>query len=159
MNTNITKSIVRKHIGRMETEDLISIATLAALEADRSYQAGMNTKPETWQWINVSGIVKNAVKSEMCWKINRTSMIQSGPDDDFEIEIPDTDTGYRGFEFITALPSDCRKIAELVMTDPNEFAGQPKFARGVIVKKLRSEGWAWPRIWSAIDTMKKEVMV
>ena len=180
MNTNITKSIVKRNIGRLETDDLISIATLAALEAEKTYKPDMGTAPDTWQWIQVSGRVKSAICAQISWNIQKVEKIHGklkstgaganeesvafissflNPAMENQIEeLPGEDTHFSGFEFVTSLPADCRKIADIVLRQPETYTGMlPKQARGAIVHALRDEGWSWSRVWAAMTQMKKEV--
>jgi len=59
-------------------------------------------------------------------------------------------------DMIEQLGDEARAIVQMILSAPQEYLGNgsPKRARGGLIKKLRSMGWSWPKIWGAFTEIK-----
>lgn len=66
-------------------------------------------------------------------------------------------------EWLENLSEECREVAAIILNGPAEVLGLAqdtgrKVALGALRRYLREErGWAWPKIWTTIRSLKIEV--
>lgn len=131
---------------RLEIEELISEAKLAAMEGLLAYDIKKKSRLSTYIYVRITNHLILFVKYQKRYfcldpEIYDLNNIQTNPIAFFEIK--------------DALTPDCKFITELILTNTEKFKGLvPKAARGEVVKLLRQQGWSWPRIWENMRKMK-----
>ena len=147
----IAWSYVRTHPG-LEFDDLFSEACLACLEARDKFNPERG-KESTFIW----AIVKNAL-IDLCTSPTEivdkrcTSCIDKMCTSPEEQLIAEEEWGC----ILNTLSPKSKQICSLVLnsTSPYLPTDKPKTCRGIIIKELRKQGWAWPDIWKSFREIK-----
>lgn len=131
-----------------EFEELFAEASLAYVEAMQSYNP-KKAKLSTWAVkIMTNRLITFCMKQETYVSFPKF----------FEDNIPGQDNiegEYSFREWLQDLPQDLQLICKAIFKAPEEFlAESSRASRGKLVKKLRTMGWSWPRIWNGIRNMK-----
>ena len=147
----IAWSYVRTH-PELEFDDLFSEACLACLEARDKFNPERG-KESTFIWAVVKNALINLCTSPTEIVDKRcTSCIDkmcTSPEEQLIAE--------EEWRYLKHLITKIKPICSLVLnsTSPYLPTDKPKTCRGIIIKELRKQGWAWPEIWKSFREIKQ----
>ncbi len=126
-------------------EDLVQEGVVASLEAELSYDPTKKTRLSTWIWWSIERRMR-----VYCEREARTPHYFDDPPD-----LPDDRDIIVFLDFMNSTPHDVQIIYELVLSDPEEYAGlNPYECHRMIKKVLRNAGWTIDRAHEAIQDAK-----
>ena len=149
----IAWSYVRTH-PELEFDDLFSEACLECIKYQNKYDPKRGCESSfIWQVIHgrLSNIIGEQKKvypyDEIFLNGNRTSC---SPEEQLIAE-----EEWRCI--LNTLSPKSKQICSLVLdrTSPYLPTDKPKTCRGIIIKELRKQGWAWPEIWKSFREIKQ----
>ena len=154
----IAWSYVRTH-PELEFDDLFSEACLACLEARDKFNPERG-KESTFIWQVVHGRLSNIIGEqkkvypydEIFLNGNRTSCSSTSCSPEEQLIAEEEWIG-----ILNTLSPKSKQICSLVLnsTSPYLPTDKPKTCRGIIIKELRKQGWAWPEIWKSFREIKQ----
>ena len=161
-NLNLIKKISRSFHNStgIELKELIGEASLAYCEALQSFNP-KKSKLSTWAWNNITYRLM-----DFCRKENQTisydfdlvnHFTNNNPNEKSHKPIlPSSQQSIPFTEAIEEWDDDLQFIVQIVLKDfENSIENTPpKIIRGLIVKQLRKENWAWSRIWNSFRQIK-----
>lgn len=141
----------------IEYMELYAEASLAFCEAM------INFNPESGAHINyVSRCVKNRL---ITFARKYNAFPYSTQPEDFEetdhgdcCGLVQWDKNIEQFEFHNSLSKSLQEIANIIQENPQKYLSTaPKYARGLIYKRLREMGWKWSDIWQQFAELKTKL--
>ena len=156
----ITWNFVRAHPD-LEFDDLFSEACCAYIDAMPFYDPERGQK-STFLWTVVTRHLQQIATSQGC----RPEAVVD-PDDQCFLNTPGAEpspeqaylAAERWGDFLSALSPLAQGVVAATLT-PGESplpVDKPKACRGVIVDRLREEGWGWHSIWRGLREVKTAV--
>ena len=150
LNHNLIRSIAwsfHRTTG-IELEELISEATIAYLEALKTYRKSKKTKLSTWAYLIMRNHLIAFYKKSL--QPREWELLPETPPDPFH--------SYSVKEQLEQMGGCAKQICEMIFKAPEEFlCHPPKMARGKIRQKLRKQGWSYPNIWAGIREVKEMI--
>jgi len=159
----IAWSYVRTH-PELEFDDLFSEACLACVEYQNKYNPKRGCESSfIWQVVHgrLSNIIGEQKKvypyDEIFLNGNRTSCSSTScsstscsPEEQLIAE-------EEWIGILNTLSPKSKQVCSLVLnsTSPYLPTDKPKTCRGIIIKELRKQGWAWPEIWKSFREIKQ----
>lgn len=135
----------------IDLQDLISEASLAYVEAERTWDEDEAVKFTTYAY----GVI-NAALIKYCKQIHKWKIINGNPKLNWVLQSSDrlatTEVDLSGFKIRT------KELIEIVIEEsPNfDFFNMPPMkSRRYIIDLLREKGWSWPQIWDTFKDIKK----
>lgn len=132
----------------IEFEELFGEASLAYVEALETHEPE-KAKLSTYATV----IMQNHLKT-FCDEEKRNQG-KSSFSDDFFAGKENQEQDFFFQEWVSELPRDLQIVCKVIFEAPEELIStSAKATRGNLIRKLRTWGWSWPRIWTAIREMK-----
>ena len=134
-----------KHSGA-DLDEMLSEAYLALCESVETYDKTKGTKLSTWATVCIKYKLQTFLSKQQ--KENNNVSLQ---EENYDIEYIEMNPF---FELVDEMSPACKEISQIILSEPQEYAGKPKLARGRLYKKLRNLGWSWGGIWKSFKEMK-----
>lgn len=169
-NINLVRKIAWDfhHRTNISFEELLSEATLAYLEAERTYDIKKERGRRNWHQTFIKNALINFCKKEQAYHLsldvftespeapNNVDSVGSGHNRGLYLQQNKLKTNPTlFFELYDELSLGGQEITNMILKDKMKYiTTPPKEARGLLVAKLRKQGWTWEKIWDSIREIK-----
>lgn len=126
-------------------EDLVQEGVVGSLEAELTYDPDKDTKLTTWVWWSIERRMR-----VFCERAMRHRGCFGDPPD-----LPDYRNIVEFLDFLNASPRDAQTIYEIVLSNPEEYAGHSPYECQRMLKQVMLQlGWSTDRSHDAIQDAK-----
>jgi len=138
------------HTTGLEFEDLQSVAYLALVEAEKTYQGNTGVRFSTYAYHHI----RNALVDYCTKEQTRAMPVDPHPDQLTTSRTPEQDVSF--MSVLEGLSDEAKTVCKIIFESPNEFLelNRPKLSRGRVKEKLRELGWSWSMIWDSFREIK-----
>jgi DNA-directed RNA polymerase specialized sigma subunit len=150
-NLNLIRKIAWSfhHTTGVEWDDLFQEASLAYLEAEKTFDSTNGCAFTTYAWQCCSTHLKNYIKTTE----RQRCIIHDGSlcyIDDLKEDIPNLSQ-----EFIDNLTEEAQELVKVILSAPKVFIEiPPKQAKRRLAQTMIRKGWTWQKVWIGINDLK-----
>lgn len=134
----------------LEFDDLFSEACLACVEYQNKYDPKRGCE-SSFIWQVIHGRLSNIIgEQKKVYPYDEIFLNGNSPEEQLIAE-------EEWIGILNTLSPKSKQVCSLVLnrTSPYLPTDKPKTCRGIIIKELRKQGWAWPEIWKSFREIKQ----